>query len=368
MNSSAILYALSLIPGIGAKTLRDLLVACGSPEDIWGASKETLLATNGIGPKTVTALLHGKQTIDPETEWKKIVDQDINILTFIDADYPKLLKEIPDAPMILFTRGDFTWNENPLIALVGSRRCTSYGTQAAQRIATDLASAGYTVVSGMAFGIDSIAHKAALDAGGKTLAVLGGGVDDISIAPQTHLPLARAIMHAGALISEYPPGTRPAEGTFPARNRIVAGMCLGTIIIEAAEKSGALITAHLALDYNREVFAVPGSIFSPSSLGTNRLIKAGAKIVTSVSDILEEFPLTKTQSTSSAHTPFAIESSLSPNEQKILALLSHEPLHVDKIIKAVTLETATVNSFITLLEIKGLVKNVGGMHYIRTGV
>jgi len=365
MSSSALLYTLSLIPGVGNRTLRELLEHFGSVEALWEASEETLLNIKGLGQKTVDDILHGRNTLDPEKEWEKISDQNIDILAFTDDNYPRLLKEIPDAPMILFVRGNYDWREKPLIAIVGSRKCTDYGKQVAYHLACDLARAGYVIVSGLAFGIDSIAHKAVLDAGAETIAVLAGGVDDISIAPQTHLPLARNMMHTGALISEYLPGTAVAIGTFPARNRIVAGMCLGTIVIEAPERSGALITANLALDYNRQVFAVPGSIFSPFSIGTNHLIKSGAKIVTSVQDILEEFPLPEKNVLSSQNSLFSEQSSLTKEEAKILIILSHEPLHVDKIVKAVRLETSSINSALGLLEIKGLIRNVGGMNYIK---
>ncbi len=369
MHSTTLLYALSLIPGIGSKTLRDMVAHLGSAEAAWAADEKTLLAINGLGPKTVGALIAGRRSIDPDKEWEKIASQGIDILAFTDERYPHLLKEIPDAPALLYVRGNYDWQgkqrAKPLIAIVGSRRFTSYGEQAAHRFATDLASAGYIVVSGLAFGIDSIAHKAALEAGSETLAVLGSGVDDACITPQSHLPLGRAVMKAGALLSEYPPGTAATEGTFPARNRIMAGMSLGTLVIEAAERSGTLITARLALDYNREVFAVPGPIFSPSSLGANALIKAGAKIVTSVQDILEEFPL-KTNHTQVRHAIPEDNISLSPEEQKILRILSHEPVHVDKIVKAATLGTSSASAALSLLEIKGLVKNIGGMNYIRT--
>lgn len=364
-RSSALLYTLSLVPGLGNRTLRELLEHFGSVEALWEASQETLLNIKGLGPKTVADILHGRNTFDSNKEWQKISDQGIDILAFTDKKYPRLLKEIPDAPMILFVRGNYDWKEKSLIAIVGSRKCTDYGKQVAHQLACDLAQAGYVIVSGLAFGIDSIAHKATLEAGAETIAVLAGGVDDLSIAPQTHLPLARNIIRTGAIISEYAPGTEVNVGTFPARNRIVAGMCLGTIVIEAPERSGALITAHLALDYNREVFAVPGSIFSPFSVGTNHLIKSGAKIVTSVSDILEEFPLPEKNILSSQETLFQEQSSLSKEENTILSILSHEPLHVDKIVKAVRLETSSLNSTLGLLEIKGLIRNIGGMNYIR---
>jgi len=365
MHPSALLYALSLIPGIGNRTLRVLLEHFGSAEAIWEADEKSLLGTNCLRPKMVSTLIQGRQTIHPDQKWEEVISQGIDILAFTDTSYPRLLKEIPDAPMILFTRGNYVWEEKPLIAIVGSRKFTNYGEQAAYHLATDLASAGYVVVSGLAFGIDSIAHKAALDAHSETLAVLAGGVDDMSIAPQTHLPLARNVMRSGTLVSEYRPGTKVQEGTFPARNRIVAGMCLGTLVIEAPERSGALITARLALDDNREVFAVPGSIFSPLSFGTNNLIKAGAKIVTSVQDILEEFPLPEKSTSSSQNILFQKNNTLTQEEEKILSFLSHEPVHVDKIIKATKLETSSVSSSLALLEIKGSIRNVGGMYYIK---
>jgi DNA processing protein len=365
MNKTAIIHALSLIPGIGNKTLRDLVAHFGDPIKIWEANKKSLLEIKGLGEKTVALIIAGRDSLSPEKEWEKVVSQNVNILTFTDTNYPRLLKEIPDAPAVLYTRGNYTWPEKPLIAIVGSRKFTSYGEQAAHRLATDLATAGYVVVSGLAFGIDSIAHKAALEAGCETLAILGSGVDDESVSPQSHLPLARAVMNSGALISEYRPGAKATEGTFPARDRIIAGMTLGTIVIEAPEKSGALITARLALDYNREVFAVPGSIFSLSSMGTNTLIRAGAKIVTSVQDILEELPVTRKNKILEESVLRDPNISLSEEEEKIFQTLSHEPLHVDKIIKATKLETPSVISALTMLEIKSLVKNIGGMNYIK---
>lgn len=369
MNPTILLYALSLIPGIGNKTLRDLIGHFGSAAAVWEADETSLLAVKGLGPKTVAAIIAGRTSIHPDKEWEKITEQGIDILAWSDAAYPRLLKETPDAPALLYVRGNYDWKEKqrekPLIAIVGSRKFTSYGEQAAYRLASDLAAAGYVVVSGLAFGIDAIAHKAALDAGAETLAVLGSGIDDASIAPVSHLPLAKAVMNAGALISEYRPGTIASEGTFPARNRIMAGMSLGTLVIEAAERSGTLITARLALDYNREVFAVPGSIFSPVSLGTNSLIKAGAKIVTSVADILEEFPLPERAPVPAKSAASLRNVSLSQEEKNVLGFLSHEPLHVDKIIKATRLETSSVISLLALLEIRGFAKNIGGMNYIK---
>jgi len=369
MSSSALLYTLSLVPGIGNKTLRDLLSSFGTVEALWEASESALLETKGIGPKTVADFLHFRSLLRPEEEWQKIINQDVHILTFLDAEYPKLLKEMPDAPMVLFTRGNYNFaEEKPMIALVGARKCTRYGEQVAHQLAHELSLSGYTIVSGLAFGIDSVSHKGALNTGGATIAILAGGVDDISIAPQTHLPLARNIMRNGALVSEYSPGSQATERTFPARNRIVAGMCLGTVVIEAEERSGALITARLALDYNREVFAVPGSLFSSLSVGTNSLIRSGAKIVTSVQDILEEFPLPEKKVSPNQTPTLDTEHQYTDTERKILSTLSCEPLHIDKIVKAVRLETALVSSTLTLLEIKGCIRNIGGMYYIKNNI
>ncbi len=366
MSSSSLLYALSLIPGIGNKTLRDLITTFGTVEAIWNASESKLLHTKGIGPKTIDHLIHWRNTLRPDEEWQKIIDQEIDIITFLDDEYPSILKEIPDSPMILFTRGSYNFRiEKPMIAIVGSRKCTNYGKQVAHKLASDLSLAGYTIVSGLAFGIDSIAHKAVLDTEGSTIAVLAGGVDDPSIAPQTHLSLAKNILKKGMILSEYLPGLQATEHTFPARNRIVAGMCVGTIVVEAEEKSGALITAGLALDYNRDVFAVPGSLFSPLSRGTNHLIKSGAKIVTSLQDILEEFPLPEKNNIVNTSLLSQKESVYTDVEKKILSVLSNEPLHIDKIIKAVRLEIPLISSTLTLLEIKGCIRNIGGMCYIK---
>lgn len=367
MNETAIIYALSLISGIGSKTLRHLVAHFGSAESVWEADKKSLLEVKGLGEKTISTFIAERNSISPEKELEKITkqNQDINLLAFTDEKYPRLLKEIPDAPAILYARGNYDWQEKPMIAIVGSRKFTNYGEQAAYSFASDLAKAGFIVVSGLALGIDSIAHKAALEAGAETIAVLGGGIDDKSIAPQSHLSLAKAVMNSGALVSEYRPGAEANENTFPARNRIMAGMSLGTLVIEAAENSGTLITARLALDYNREVFAVPGSIFSPNSLGTNTLIKSGAKMVASVQDILEELPVAGKNKVSEENASRDPNISLSEEEEKIFQTLSHEPLHVDKIIKAARLETSSAISALTMLEIKSLAKNIGGMNYIK---
>lgn len=365
-NDALYRHALRSIEGIGDGTLSRLLLHFGSGEQVWHASAAAIESVPKIGPDKKARLMAGRKRLNPESLWEMLQTLGITLHTKNDPTYPKLLQEIPDAPETLYTRGSFNWkNPAPFIAIVGSRKHSSYGVQVAEQLAGDLTRAGIIVISGMAFGIDSIAHRGALEAGGETLAVLGSGIDDSSITPVSHFQLAQTIMQHGSLVSEYPPGTLPTQGSFPMRDRIIAGLCLGTIVIEAPETSGSLITARCALDYNREVFAVPGSIFSPYSIGPNNLIKRGAKTVTGVADILEELRQENLLPDNQETRPSQNLSALSPEEQTLWSLLSHEPLHIDKIIKHSALGAATVSSLLALLEIKGLAKNVGGMHYVR---
>ncbi|OGI22244.1 MAG: DNA protecting protein DprA [Candidatus Moranbacteria bacterium RIFCSPHIGHO2_01_FULL_55_24] len=355
----------SLAP-VGDKTLRLLLERFGSAEAAWKASAVDFAAMPGISKSAGEALARRETLVNPEEAWELVEKAEIRMLREDDPLYPRVLREIPDRPLFLYVRGSYDWTrEKPAIAIVGSRKFTHYGEQAAERLAYDLARAGCVIVSGLAFGIDKIAHTGALQADGETLAVLAGGIDDAGINPRSHVPLGKRILEAGALVSEFPPGTIPLPAYFPMRNRIIAGISLGTLVIEAAEQSGSLITARLALEYDREVFAVPGSIFSPASAGTNALLRSGAKAVTNVRDILEEFPLFS----ESGKTPGQAEAKpsllLSEAEEKVLAALSHDPLHVDRIIKAARLGTIDVQSALTMLELKGIARNIGGMHYIR---
>jgi len=353
------------IPGIGQTRLRSLMRGFPSGEEAWNAPAEAFRRI-GVSEETTASIIAARANIEPELEAKALREMDIRVMTETDDGFPALLREAPFPVALLYVRGNFDdWNR-PTVSIVGSRRHTAYGRQVAERIAEDLARAGVAVVSGLAYGIDSVAHGATLNAGGATVAVLGGGIDDASIHPREHLPLAGRIMEQGALLSEYPPGTSVNRGTFPARNRIIAALSQGVVVVEAAEKSGSLITADHALECGREVFAVPGPIFSPASGGTNRLIQKGAKLVRGVGDILEELPLgTGDTSASKAPGATAIPDDLSPEEAKVLSLLSHEATHVDRIIKHSHLDTAAANSALTMLEIHGLAKNIGGMNYIR---
>jgi DNA processing protein len=358
-------HAFLSLPNVGSGTLRTLKKHFGSLEAAWHANDAEWQILPKLRSETKERLLQEKKNTDPDTLWDEFLQGDIGLLTPEDEIFPALLRELPDAPQSLYYQGTFDWKKDaPLIAIVGSRKFTAYGEQVAAKLSEELTRAGMVVVSGLAFGIDSVAHVAALDAHGETIAVLGSGIS--AIAPTSHIPLARKIMKQGAVISEYPPTMGGGLWTFPQRNRIIAGMTWGTIVVEAAESSGSLITAQCALEYNREVFAVPGSIFSPYSVGTNALLKKGAKLVTGIQDILEELPekYRILQPTKEAAVSTPLE--LSSEAQNIFETLSHEPLHIDKIIKATTLQTSAVSSALALLEIQGLAKNVGGMHYIRT--
>ncbi|EKD58741.1 MAG: hypothetical protein ACD_56C00060G0015 [uncultured bacterium] len=355
------LNALNTIQGLGAKKLKLLVNHFETAEEIWHASLDEL-TNSGISEDVARIIIEKRPSIDPEQEWLKLEKENIQVFTEKDPQYPALLKQIPDNPHLIYTRGDLACLKLPLIAVVGSRKLTSYGIQAAHGFAKSLAKNGICVVSGLAFGIDACAHRGALEAGGKTIAVLGNSLDDQNLAPRSNFNLAQDILAGGGLlISEFSVPTKAEIWTFPARNRIMAGMSLGTLVIEAAEKSGSLITANLTLDYNREVFAVPGSIFSPQSTGTHKLIKAGAKLVSSAMDVIGELRLDYIENKPSPRAA----TGLSQTEEKIYQELSHESLHIDIITKLTKLETSAISSTLALLEIKGLIRNVGGQNYIR---
>lgn len=270
--------------------------------------------------------------------------------------YPECLTHIHAPPDVLYVAGTLLPQDANAVAIVGSRKCTDYGKHVAHDLAFGLAKRGITVVSGMALGIDAEAHKGALDAGGRTIAVLGTGVDEQSIYPHTHTSLAKAIMQAGAVISEYQPGTPAYPGNFPERNRIVSGLSLGVVVVEANERSGSLITARLALEQGRDVFAVPGSIYTSTSRGVHRLIQEGAKLVTNVDDILEELGLEAVVS------PEVIRPETG-DAARILALLDEEPAHTDRIIEALALPSHTVLALISLLELNEKIQHIGNNTY-----
>ncbi len=355
------LNALNTISGLGSKKMSLLMNFFSSGKEIWHANF-TELCASGIGEALSQKIVTQRALIDPEKEWQKLEAENILIALPSDIHYPALLKEIPDSPYLIYLKGNLACLELPLVAIVGSRKITSYGLQVARSLARDLAKNGVCVVSGLAFGVDACAHLGALEVKGKTIAVLGNSLDDASIAPRSNFNLSQDILQGGGLlISEFPVKTSASIGTFPARNRIMAGMSMGTLVVEAAEKSGSLITANLAVDYNRDVFAVPGSIFSPQSTGTHSLIKKGAKLITCARDVMEELNLNEVMIWDATRPGI----DLTADEIKVLSVLSHESLHIDRIIKLTKLDTLSIGNIITMLEIKAAVKDIGGQNYIK---
>jgi DNA processing protein len=360
-NMSDVKYWVSfnLIPGIGTVKFSLSENHFGSLERAWHATASELRAA-GLDSKTVQKIISTRPTISPDAEMKKMERHGIKAFTWNDDAYPFRLKEIYDRPPVLYVRGSLLPQDDCSIAVVGTRRATVYGRQVAEEICTELAHNGVTVISGLARGIDSVAHRATLDAGGRTVAVFGCGLD--IVYPADHLRLAQRIIEQGALVSEYPPGTRPRAENFPRRNRIMSGMSLGVLVIEAGEKSGALITARLALEQNREVFAVPGSILSPMSRGTNSLIQEGAKLVRNYGDILEELNLSMVVQQPELREPTPV----TDTESLLLRHISREATHIDDICRQSGLPMAVVNSMLAMMELRGIVKHMGGMNYILT--
>lgn len=351
------LLALNAHEKIGSQTLKKALAPFGdNPEKLWKAGNSDL--RRKMDPKIAELIIEAKNLFNPETEIEKLQKFNIGYMTMYDKEYPKLLAEVPDGPVILYIRGSMKALKIPSIAVVGSRKFTHYGQKVAYQLSKSCSEAGLGIVSGLALGIDAVAHKAALDAGGITIGVLGCGLD--RIYPASNLSLAREIIEKnGAVISEFPPGTPPMKYNFPTRNRIIAGLSLGTLVVEAAEQSGALITAYQALEYNREVFAVPGNVDSEMSKGTNLLIQKGAKLITKPEDILEEFNIEakKTEEKSREILPE------NENEKAILEILSSGEKLVDTIVSTSKLNIISVNTALTIMEMKGTVENIGGGRY-----
>ncbi len=358
------LNALNKINGIGPQKFKLLLDYFENGENVWQANLDELLQA-GISENLATKIIQERQRINPDEEWQKLANEQINIISLTDDNYPKYLKEIPSAPYLLYVKGNPDVLRTPMLAMVGSRKFTTYGRQVALSLSRELANAGFTIVSGMALGIDTFAHQGALDAQAKTVAVLGSGLDDKNIGPRQNFQLSRRIMQSGALISDYSPETPASATTFPARNRLMAGMSLGTIVVEAEEKSGTLITAKMALDFSREIFAVPGSIFSASSIGANGLIRSGAKLVTGARDILEELNISVRTGEDKPSATFSPETA---EEERLMEIISGEPLHINKIIKLSNLEAKIALSTLAILEMKQAIKNIGGQNYIKTKI
>ena len=359
MNDTKYWVGFNRIPNLGTVTFRHLERYFGSLGEAWIASLGELKAA-GIDDKRSRAIISHRAGISPDGEMEKLDRARVKTINWHDPMYPPRLKEISDPPPVLYLRGEILPEDERSVAVVGTRKATAYGREAARTLAQDLSRCGVTIVSGLARGIDAIAHRAALDSQGRTIAVFGNGLD--IVYPSEHTKLSHEIAEAGAIISEHPLGAKPEARHFPRRNRLISGMTLGSLVIEAPEASGALLTVRHALEQNREVFCVPGSIFSPSSRGTNALIREGAKLVLDYRDILEELNLTAV-----AHQ-IEMRGLIQPedeNESLLLEHIAHEPVHIDDIRRRAQLSITIVSSTLAMMELKGLVKQVGSMNYIR---
>jgi DNA processing protein len=370
MDERAYWVALNTAAGIGPIRFQRLLAVCGSAEAAYTAT-DLELATVGLERRTLTSLRQLRQRTTPAAILSHLAQLGITPLTLLDADYPANLRQVADPPPVLFTRGslDFT-ADRAAVALVGTRRATSYGQAVAHRLSRDLARAGVTVVSGLAKGIDTIVHHAAVQAGGRTIAVLGNGLDQVY--PAANVGLARKIVdaRAGALVSEFAPGVPPDALNFPRRNRIISGMSLVTVILEAGQPSGALITADFALEQGRDVLAVPGSIFSPTSAGTNALLQQGATPVTCANDILDvlsqhALDIRPDLACAADSAPALDEAHLEAEETTVWHALRPEPRHIDALARDLTMRTGELSATLALLELKGLARQVGSMLYTR---
>ena len=367
--------ALNMIRGIGPRTANLLLDCFGSPANVFASSRETLLA-EGLKPATIEQL-HDTEILDKaQAEIERLEAMGAQVVTLADDTYPLMLREIYDPPIALYVQGNLNSAlAPPAIAVVGSRRCSTYGTNAANFLARELAAHRVTIVSGLARGIDGAAHRGALEAGGKTVGVIGTGLD--VIYPKEHKKLAEEMIATGAIVSEFPLGTPPLAQNFPYRNRVISGLCLGVLVVEASEHSGSLITARLASEQGREVFAVPGNITSQTSFGPNYLIKDGAKLVQHWRDVIEEFPQhikesllgielsPKTKDVTPSQLAFE-EVALSPNEQKLLALLTADVAsHIDELLLSSGLSSPELTSALLGLEMKDRIKELPGKCFVK---
>jgi DNA processing protein len=348
---------LNLVKGIGSVRFRMLLEAFGDAQSAWGASSEAWLQV-GLSQKVADSFQRVRKGVSLDQVWERIQNLGVSVLTWEDEAYPRRLKEIDQPPPVLYVRGTLIPEDEWAVAIVGTRRLTAYGRQVAEEVATTLAHNGVTVVSGLARGVDSIAHQSALNAGGRTLAVLGNGVDQVY--PPENRRLADQVMAHGALVSDYPLGTQPDGINFPPRNRIISGLSIAVIVVEAGETSGALITATFAAEQGRDVFAVPGNINAPQSKGTNRLIRDGAQPLLGPQDVLEALNLTRV----TEHQAVRVALPADPVERRLFQLLSQEPMHVDEIRSQTDMPIAAVSAALAMMELKGMVRQVGGMNYV----
>lgn len=358
MNERDAYIALNMMEKVGPVGVRSLVAALGSARAIFDAPREQLLAVRGMGSETVAALLEQRGSVEWEAEQARAAEKRVRILTPLDQEYPRRLLEIHDPPLALYVFGSLQERDKHAIGVVGTRHPTHYGRETTARLSGQLARCGMTIVSGLAEGVDTAAHQAAIDAGGRTLAVLGGGLD--CLYPASNRDLALRVAEQGAVMSEFPLGRRPDRTTFAIRNRIVSGLSMGLLVVEAGSKSGALITVRAALDQGRPVFAVPGRIDSPASVGTNGLIKQGAQLVTDADDVLSAFEylapaLGRTPAPADGPRPV-----LTDSERRVVEALHDGPQDVDAVIRTTGLAAGDVGSLLIMLEMKKMVRLLPG--------
>lgn len=356
---------LSLVPGIGPRHFADLIATFGSPGEVLTADFRQLQAVPGIGPKLARAIILAADQMSLTGILQTCREHQIQWITGEAESYPQLLQRIDDPPLVLFHQGQFAAEDSLAIAIVGSRHATSYGLKQAEKLARGLSLAGFTIVSGLARGIDQAAHRGALEAGGRTIAVLGSGL--LNIYPPEHGDLANQVRKQGVLVSEFEPFHAPKSGSFPQRNRIISGMSLGVVVVEAAQRSGALISARLAMEQNREVFAVPGRVDSRMSQGCHRLIRDGAKLVESVEDVLEELgPLAVPISRGDQQMiRNPAELKLNTQELAVLQVIGVEPTEMDQIVQKSGLPINRVLSTISVLQARKLIRRLSGTSVVR---
>ncbi len=362
---------LNQIKGLGPVKIKRLLDYFDDPEGIWTGSIEELSRVEGIGLKLAQKVSNSKSHFKWEKEYHKITKSGIKLVTLADKCYPKLLKEIYDAPILLYYKGDLSRVNQPALAVVGSRNCTVYGKAIAQKLSNRLAELGISIISGMARGIDTAAHQGAINSG-ITYAILGSGLD-IVYPPENNKLMNGIIKDGGAVISSFPIGTKPLGQNFPARNRIISGMSLGTIVVEATKKSGSLITANLALEQGRDIFAIPGDITRKQSVGVNNLIKQGAKLVQNIDDIVEELSLSsfrkerlinKDEVQLNKYTEQAkVIKTLESTEKLVYKKLSYDPKQFEYLLNVIELNAVELNSILLELELKGLIEQLPGRRF-----
>jgi DNA processing protein len=356
------LVSLNMVLDIGSIRLKKLLEFFGKPENILKASAEKLMAVSGIGEKIASKITSLKNE-DLNKEFALVKKYGLKIMTFEDQDYPQNLKNIPDPPIVLYVKGEIKKEDRLAIGIVGSRRASFYGLTNTQKFSEDLSAKGFTIVSGMAHGIDTHAHRGALKQGGRTIAVMGSGFNHIY--PEENKELAEEISKSGAVISEFPISTLPLKQNFPRRNRVISGLSLGILVAEAAKNSGALITADFALEQGREVFALPGKVDSLNSFGTNGLIKQGAKLISCVDDIIEELNLDIDLEPRIKESKDKQSPDLSIDECVLYNSIAKEPVRLDELLEKTHLDSPRIIELLLRLQVKRLIKQLPGQQFAR---